>query len=125
MSIRVDLVLTYNENNATAVCEHNHDLCYWATLDNFRITGPDKRKYHLLLREGIKIEESNQQSLMSKLFLCLTIWLETDIQCDDSNLLALLFWLMFSYLISSCTDSWFRSVYYEGDFRIMCDDYAE
>ena len=55
MSIRTDNALTYNENTATAVCKHSHDLDHPSGLENFKIIGHASSKYHLLLKEALVI----------------------------------------------------------------------
>ena len=55
MSIRTDNALTYNENTATAVCKHSHDLDHPSGLDNFKVIGHASSKYHLLLKEALVI----------------------------------------------------------------------
>ena len=55
LSIRTDKILTYNENSATAVCKHSHDLGHPSGLENFKIIGHASSTYHLLLKEALVI----------------------------------------------------------------------
>ena len=55
MSIKTDKAYAFNENTATAVCKHSHDLGHQAGMENFKIIGHASSKYHLLLKEALVI----------------------------------------------------------------------
>ena len=55
VSIKTDNELTYNENTATAVCKHSHDLDHASGIENFQVIGHASNKYHLLLKEALLI----------------------------------------------------------------------
>ena len=46
---------TYNENTATAVGKHCHDLDHGNSIDNFQIAGHANNKFHLRLKEALLI----------------------------------------------------------------------
>ena len=52
VSINTDNVLAYNENAATAVHKHCHDLGHTSSIDHFNVIGHASNKYHLLLKEA-------------------------------------------------------------------------
>ena len=56
MSIKTENELAYNEDSATAVCKHSHDLGHPTGLENFRVIGHARSKYHLLLKEALVIQ---------------------------------------------------------------------
>ena len=56
MSIKTENELAYNEDSATAVCKHSHDLGHPTGLENFRVIGHARSKYHMLLKEALVIQ---------------------------------------------------------------------
>ena len=55
VSILSDNRLSYNENTATAVSKHSHDLGHTSSIENFQVIGHANSKYHLLLKEALLI----------------------------------------------------------------------